>query len=339
MCILCYCAIHCDRPKYDMFYSRVIGRPHWAVAFSISGGCKSRPYAVKFFLKFLTGIVYENIVYTMEVKDMKKFYVFTVIVFCCVFTLSASDNAYSLDITAGLTSWFARGEQKSSGADYNPDAKSDPAFLYGPTISVKFAENWNLTFVYLYGKFDYEDKDSPGSPVPTNYKSKFKSKRSDADLAINYRLNDYFKIFGGIKFMSFGMVPLEYDNAEKNALCTNTGNPTCFGLGSGLNATFPVAENLFLLATLSGFIGNADVEIKSDPKGGGNVMSNGEGFWFFAINSSLAIAYYIDSASTTISLGGRYQYFKIKYNSDVLPVKLDYTNYGITLSATYSFSI
>ena len=270
----------------------------------------------------------------------KKTYIITVIVFCCMFMLYANDKAYSLDITAGLTSWCAWGEQKSSGADYNPDAKSDPAFLYGPTISVKFAENWNITFVYLYGKFDYEDKDSPPTGLTlVNYKSKFKSKRSDADLAINYRLNDYFKIFGGIKVMSFGMVPLEYSDGGPGSQSANTGNPTCFGLGSGLNATFPVAENLFLLATLSGFIGNADVDVKRYDIYKGWTPSNGEGFWFYAINSNLAIAYYIDSASTTISLGGRYQYFKIEYNSNALPVKLDYTNYGITLSATYSFSI
>ena len=270
----------------------------------------------------------------------KKTYIITVIVFCCVFTLYGSDKAYSLDITAGLASWCAWGEQTMSGANYNPDMQSDPALLFGPTLSVKFAENWNITFVYLYGKFNYEDKDSPGSYVPTIYQSKFKSKRSDIDLAINYRLNDYFKIFAGIKVMSFVMLPFEfmedYGGGGGGGMANNV-NPSdtrCDGLGAGLNATFPVAENLFLLGTLSGFIGNAKVDVNT----GSQIMQ--KGFSYKGINSNLSIAYYIASASTTISLGARYQYFKIESNDwDAWSIKVNYSIYGMTLGATYSFSI
>jgi hypothetical protein len=64
----------------------------------------------------------------------------------------------------------------------------------------------------------------------------------------------------------------------------------------------------------------------------------------YGINSSLSIAYYIAPASTVISLGGRYQYYKtVYYNIDIDDWGLlhDYKDkfYGITLTATYSFSI
>ncbi|MCL1832874.1 MAG: hypothetical protein FWG49_00070, partial [Leptospirales bacterium] len=94
--------------------------------------------------------------------------------------------------------------------------------------------------------------------------------------------------------------------------------------------------------TLSGFIGNTDVKIeKYDSITGDLTMSGKDGFWYYAINSNLSLAYYIASASTTISLGGRYQYVRIKSNAgdNSFPVTINNTTYGITLTATYSFNI
>jgi hypothetical protein len=56
------------------------------------------------------------------------------------------------------------------------------------------------------------------------------------------------------------------------------------------------------------------------------------------VNTSLSLAYYIEPASTTINLGGRYQYIRTKYeeNTDCMD---ENHFYGITLSATYSFGI
>ena len=253
---------------------------------------------------------------------MKKSYISTVVLFCCLFALYGRNNAYALDITAGMTSWYAWGEQKTSGADKNFKMESDPTLLFGPTLSAKLSENFNLTFVYLYGKFDYEDKKNG---------EKLKSKRNDIDLALNYRLSDYFKIFGGIKYMSFDTVQMEYTNFE---IYTNGGNYSGIGLGFGLNVTFPIAENLFLLATLSGFYGFGEEKIvQSDGSSNGRTGGRDTGY-----NSNLSVAYYIASASTAISLGGRYQHFNSKGRND-FPTTITNTIWGITLSATYSFNI
>ena len=229
-----------------------------------------------------------------------------------------------------MTSWYAWGEQKSSAEDYSP--VSSPAFLLGPTLAIKLSENFTLTFVYLYGKFDYEDKD--------NISRKFKSKRSDADLALNYRLNDYFKVFGGIKYFSYDMLQVPSNHGIYTY--KNDGKHTTSALGLGLTATFPIADNLFLLATLSGFYGSIGND-KDKIINTSTLDREKIGFQDFGINSNLSMAYYITGASTTINLGVRYQYFKIKYesrnNDKWQGITMDNTIYGITLTATYFFNI
>ena len=54
----------------------------------------------------------------------------------------------------------------------------------------------------------------------------------------------------------------------------------------------------------------------------------------YGYNLTLAIAYYIAPVSTVISLGYRYQRF-----IDAIESSNKSTFYGITLTATYSFSI
>ena len=259
----------------------------------------------------------------------KNFYIFTVITICCVCTFFASNKAYAIDMTVGATSWCAWAEQNSTGSYPNISAKSDPALLFGPTLSVKLSDDFNITFVYLYGKFNFDDSDAS-----------FKSKRSDADLALNYRLNNYFKIFAGAKYLSFDMMQVAYQYVNTiGALVTsvNDGKHEFIGAGLGVTATLPLGANLFLLATLSGFSGWGTEKV--DVSGGRN-FSFDAGINDFGINSTLSLAYYITSASTAISLGGRYQYFKTKYDeAQLFPMSIKNNIYGITLSAAYSFDI
>jgi hypothetical protein len=255
-------------------------------------------------------------------------------------------RAYSIDITAGATTWYAFGSRyedvKDGCSRENTSYAFDPTFLYGPALSVKFNNDFNLTFVFLYGKFDYKENYlETGGIADFQHNMKSRAARSDSDLALNYRLNDYFKTFAGIKYMSY-KIDISHDATAFGGdnLWTHIKHVSV-GPGIGLSGTLPIIDNIFALATISGFY----------------LWSAGEKFndnWIYApradltigyneygINSTLSIAYYIADWSTVISLGGRFQYFIIDYYEYEPFLINSITNkiYGITLTATYSFSI
>ena len=245
---------------------------------------------------------------------MKKYLLLAFIAVCIGIIIPSKVQA--TDISIGATTWYA---WWSGGTPEDGDA--DPTFLYGPVMSVKFNDDFNLTFVYLHGKHDIAGESEKNG---IKYPFKVKFKRSDADLALNYRLNDIFKAFGGIKYIDSSI--------------TDMFDWYGYGPGFGLSCTLPVAENIFLLATLSGFhLWGTD---ESNNGKGGKDKSNNKSY---GANTTLALAYYIAPASTTISLGGRYQYLKPNYDEkkdDDGGGKSDAANfYGVTLTATYSFSL
>lgn len=210
-----------------------------------------------------------------------------------------TQNLSAAAVTFGATTWYSWWDfdQKQSDTDF------DPALLYGPVISVKFSEDYNLTFVYLYGKFDETQEDS------TNEIS-----RTDSDLAINYRLNSYLKIFAGIKYMSYKQTGFEHGG---------------LGPGLGISFVYPLSRSFFFLGNISGLY----IWGKEDSSSDGEDSYNEPG-----ANIGLSIAYYIPEASTTISLGGRYQYFKTIYDDDSSN-NITHQFYGFTLSATYTFDL
>jgi hypothetical protein len=173
---------------------------------------------------------------------MKKLLLLTFVVICI--SIIIPYKIYAVDITAGATTWFAWYDLDAGiGNTTMEKMEADPTFMYGPALSVKFNDDFNLTFVWLYGKFDL-GQESGGKDV--------KYKRRDSDLAFNYRLNDYFKVFGGVKYVRVWSNPLEFD---------------WFGCGPGLglSATIPITDNIFALATFSGFYlwSKDDREIKA----------------------------------------------------------------------------
>ena len=88
---------------------------------------------------------------------------------------------------------------------------------------------------------------------------------------------------------------------------------------------------MFLLATLSGFYTWGNEEVIPGYEQSYDIDLNEYGF-----NTNLSIAYYISGISTVISLGGRFQYFITTYD-EFINVKHKF--YGITLTATYTFSL
>lgn len=208
--------------------------------------------------------------------------------------------SYAVDITAGATTWYSWWDYKDPGSPNPPTF--NPTLLYGPALSVKFNDDFNLTFVFLYGRF--EVKETTGTKEIT---------RADSDMALNYRLNNYFKLFIGAKYMSYKMTDFDHSSV---------------GPGGGISAVFPLGGNFFMLGNISGLYLWG---YHKDTNSSSNMNEYGA-------NSSLSLAYYIESASTTINLGGRYQYFKTVY-ADQNMSKQSHHFYGVTLSATYTFSL
>jgi len=237
---------------------------------------------------------------------MKKLLLLVFIAICIGIIIPC--KVYATDISVGAATWYAWWDMTQRGLTM----EMDPEFLYGPALAVKFNEDFNLTFIYLYGKFDIINWDGTTD----------KLKRTDSDLALNYRLNDYFKLFGGIKYNTYS-IPSNMDFWG-------------VGPGLGLGYTLPLSENLFLLANLSGFYLWAKEEDKDDGSGKPTYKFDAKEY---GINSTLSIAYYIASASTTVNIGGRYQYLKVDYDDDKPEGNMKHKFYGITLSATYTFSI
>jgi len=265
----------------------------------------------------------------------------------CIGIIGAG-NLHAVDITVGATTWYAWGSRYEKTLNYsirkNSNYAFDPAFLYGPVVSIKFSDDFNLTFVYLYSKFNYTEEvyaDDGG-----NLSVLSKIKRSDSDLAINYRLNDYLKLFVGVKYLGYE-INLSYDDIYAG-YCYSKSKHDSLGPGIGLNFTYPATENIFLLATLSGFYlwsggekfednGLYDYKYPS-PMG---PVSMTVAYNEYGINTNISAAYYITGWSTVISLGIRYQYFITDY-AEYEPFLIDSIKnqfFGITLTATYSFSL
>jgi len=243
---------------------------------------------------------------------------------------------YALDMTVGATTWYAWGEQYNvqTGNAKNSLIESDPALLYGPALSVKFSDDFNLTFVFLYGKFNAVKNDG-GTPEESQFS------RIDSDLAINYKLSNYLKVFTGMKYLSYDIVP---NNDDTIFILKKIEPHTSYGAGLGISATIPITGNLFGLATLSGlylfgtdsFVKTGDMWLSPPELYNVKLAYNEYGF-----NSNISIAYYLAEYSTVISLGGRFQYLLADYKDKDNAVALDYIRfviYGVTLTATYSFS-
>ena len=234
----------------------------------------------------------------------KRFSALSFIVIIAMLTLQ--NNAIPVELSAGATTWYTAWDYED---DASSDVKYDPAFLYGPALSLAMTPDFSMSFVFLYGEFDM---DTGSGTIPI--------KRFDSDLTLNYRTGNYFKIFAGAKYVGFTW--------------EDDGRHRAFGPGAGISAVFPIGGNFFILGYLSGMylIGTEDGDKSMDYK----AEQKEYGF-----NSSLSLAYYLQAASTTISLGARYQQVNIDYDSTEDGMVSDSRSnfYGITLAAVYTLNI
>jgi hypothetical protein len=201
----------------------------------------------------------------------------------------------AVDISIGAAAWYANWKMAYSSESFTP---YKPGLMYGPVYSVNFNNDWSIAGVFLYGKFGPKELD-------------YSEERIDLDTTLNYSINRYLKVFGGVKYMYNGDSYIDYHDSVGPAV--------------GVGITVPVFDNLFILGNFS------VMYLKGEEKFSGDKLK----FTESGFNTSLAMAYYFESMSTSVNLGYRYQRYDLKYSDD--PDKFIYTFYGPTLSAVYSF--
>jgi len=300
---------------------------------------------------------------------MKKNFIIPSILFMMLVILSPS-FLNAADISVGATTWYSKWETpKSWGFEiddptflYGPivSAKINndfnftfESFLYGPIVSAKINNDFNFTFVFLYGQFkETADFGTDNVEIPVDVKIN----RYDSDTALNYKLNNYLKLFAGLKFMKYsytvkGDITGIDESVLYNIIIDADVNHTGYGPGGGISGVFPLGHDFYLLANISLMYiwgkqkGTNETEVfyLDDLYSDYNSYTKekvSEKYKEYGYNTGASVAYYISGASTTISLGGRYQAYTTEYtNSDFKNDKDKNKFWGATLSATYSFSI
>jgi hypothetical protein len=248
----------------------------------------------------------------------------------------------AVEMSAGIYTWYAWWDFPE---DKYCESELDPALLYGPALAVSFNQDFSLTFVFLYGQFDVKETDysgyyESGDSIDIGYYN-YEMKRFDSDIALNYKLFNYFKVYLGAKYTNYSY---DMGASDNNFGVSLDVDHTVLGPGAGISITLPLGNDFYFIGNAGGFYlwgkeeesySMATKKLEYDCKD-------------YGINTGISIAYYIVPASTTINLGVRYQYIKQwtdsyyseedggkTISSDTETSKF----YGVTLSATYSFSI
>lgn len=227
---------------------------------------------------------------------MKKTLV--IITFCVLAATLCPAVSHATDVSIGASTWYTWWKMTSDGGS----GVSGPALCYGPNLSVRLSDNWSLSGVFLYGRFDI-----PGSETQ-------KINRFDSDTLLNYSFNRYIKVFGGFKYLGFTF---------------SGGHHWGYGGGLGIGLTLPLSSQWFLLGNISGLyvIGN-----HKDSGSGSNYDFKEPG-----MNAVLALAYYVESWATTLTLGYRGQFIWDRTEGGTNNARHDFN--GVTCSAVYSFDL
>ncbi len=217
--------------------------------------------------------------------------------------LFAAAPAQAVGVSAGASTWYA-------WWSYTPDPGGDfkPGLLYGPVLGIDLAKQWSITGVFLTGSLE--------DPM-------YKYRRYDSDTVVNYSITRWMKIYGGLKYIRFdynadGKQPAIFGSADSSY--------RSMGPGGGIGFMLPLSDSLFAIVNLSGLYCFGKFK---EPGTSDDARDIG-------YNVTAALAWHIASASTTLTLGGRYQYLDSQYDT-----MKDYDSktkfYGITFSAVYHF--
>lgn len=255
-------------------------------------------------------------------------------------------SLYASTVNAGLSLWYAwlepgfkndfMGKNDNQNSNNNFDMTTPGAPIFGGLLSVQMTDELSLGAVVSYGKGWECEADYlyyNGSYQLHVNKTLEKLQRFESDLTMNYAINDMVKLFFGWKYFiqkgegtySYYVVlsPATTGGGEFENTYTQTGP------GLGLTLTFNVADNIYVMGSVSGiYLIN---KTESERTGSSNLTTT-ENDKSFGPNCTLNLVYVIPDSDATISLGGRYQHLM---KTDDVGTSNRF--YGTMITAIYGF--
>lgn len=235
----------------------------------------------------------------------------------------------------------------------------NPSFLVGPIASVTLPAGFSTSAAFFYGSWfkarsTLDTIDNTGLyRLPLH----LDVVKWDLDVLVNYALNNYVKVFVGMRVQGY-----DYD---VKSITYNLTNPTIadyvpykvyqrgWGPGIGASLTLNLWGPIYLLSNASALYLSTNHRLSGYAWTGWAAVYHTVGF-----NGATALSFYIKQASVTISLGGRYQYLHYLLDDrrtndwfyslyamyqSVMQANYNLMNddhfYGITLAATYSLTL
>jgi hypothetical protein len=257
-----------------------------------------------------------------------------------ILSMPVQSRAAGMDI--GFSTWYCwwQPSWNNEGASY----RINPAFFYGPGLSFRLPANFTISSGFLYALVKTES--------PMGLKSTAQSKRTiqryDSDTTISYSFTSFFKLFVGFKYTHYqfltgmmmvmpGVPPGIIGSKDKYKYDE-------YAPAMGIGFTVHLIENLYLLINASilyeySFISRKTYGVASFTPIMYTIPAEHWSVNKIGANSQLGFAYFIQKINTVITIGGRYQVYKI-VRSDSDSRREQYSEYydhfyGITASVLY----
>ncbi|MBN1534595.1 MAG: hypothetical protein JXA20_18120 [Spirochaetes bacterium] len=93
----------------------------------------------------------------------------------------------------------------SKTVSHNSDFSMKPSFLLGPSLSITLPAGFSISTVFLWGNWFHGAGGFYQSDFTTSNYNRylFETGKWDLDVLVNYAVNRYLKLFGGIKYQGY----------------------------------------------------------------------------------------------------------------------------------------
>ena len=265
-------------------------------------------------------------------------------------------RSHALNFGAGITAYYAW--WNPAWRDSFDDFKVSPSLMTGPALTLQAENGLSFSGLLLTDKFTgtgfkSEQRESGTGPSGSYIvKTESEYTRFDIDLTMGYQLTDWLKLFCGFKYFESNdeggrNYEFSYGGSVYKGSSKQGNDMDGMGGGIGLSISRGLAGNLYLILQASALCMKGTAQIigyiytgkSMDKMGGFEMTERKENYMIYGGNASATLSYHITSISTSVFLGGRYQYLDWRYDSpgdDPYNMKSD-IYYGITAGAIYNF--